>query len=274
MEVYAAMVDRMDRGIGKIVGQLRRAGVFDDTLLFYLQDNGGCAEVMGRKGTKIHPEQAREDHPTLKALPRDELLPPGSVPPQTRNGYPVLMGKKVMPGAPDTYIAYGEAWANVSNTPFREYKHWVHEGGISTPLIVHWPKGVAAGRRNKLEKQPAHLIDIAATCLDVAETPRNKLEGTSLAPTFRGKRIDRAQPIFWEHESNRAVRDGKWKLVAKENKPWELYDMEKDRTETHDLAEKNPKKVAELAGEWERWAQRANVLPLGTWRKGAAQPEP
>jgi arylsulfatase len=183
-----------------------------------------------------------------------------------------------MPGPPDTYIAYGRGWANVSNTPFREYKHWVHEGGISTPLIVHWPEGVPASRNGKFERQPGHLIDIMATCADVgrAKYPTEfngekikPMQGISLAPTFKGKTLTRPQPIFWEHEGNRAVRDGKWKLVSKENKPWELYDMTKDRSELHDLSANNPKKAAELAAKWDAWAGRSDVLPLGAWRANA-----
>jgi arylsulfatase len=180
-----------------------------------------------------------------------------------------------MPGGADTFIAYGENWANVSNTPFREYKHWVHEGGISTPLIVHWPNGIPQERDGKFERQPGHLIDIMATCVDVsganypAEVNGNKIkpmQGVSLAPAFAGKDLNRKEPIFWEHESNRAVRDGKWKLVAKADKLWELYDMEKDRTEMHDLSSKYPDKTKELAAKWDAWAARSDVLPLGAWR--------
>ena len=124
------------------------------------------------------------------------------------------MGPKAMPGGPDTYVAYGRGWANVSNTPFREYKHWVHEGGISTPLIAHWPKGITAA--GELRTQPGHLIDIAATCVDLAGADYPKrvgdvavtpLEGKSLVPAFAGRPIDR-DAIFWEHEGNRAVRAG------------------------------------------------------------------
>jgi arylsulfatase len=184
-----------------------------------------------------------------------------------------------MPGPEDTFVAYGRDWANVSNTPFREYKHWVHEGGISTPLIVHWPEGIPKNRNGKLEPQPGHLIDLMATCVDVArasypkELAGNKIkpmEGVTLQPAFLGKPLKRKEPIFWEHEGNRAIRDGKWKLVAKENQPWELYDMEKDRTEMHDLAERYPKRVNTLADAWDAWATRANVLPLGAWRNRPA----
>ncbi len=143
MEVYAAMVDRMDRGIGKLVAELKRTGQFENTLLFFLQDNGGCAENQGRHLVKNRVDGPRPDHPTLPSIP-PEALPNGLVPPQTRDGYPVRQGPNVVPGPYDTYVAYGRGWANVSNTPFREYKHWVHEGGISTPLIAHWPSGIEA----------------------------------------------------------------------------------------------------------------------------------
>jgi arylsulfatase len=185
-----------------------------------------------------------------------------------------------MPGPADTYIAYGRNWANVSNTPFREYKHWVHEGGISTPLIVHWPKGIRSSRNGQLETQPGHIVDLMATCVDVsrAKYPKERamakikrMEGVSLLPAFNGKSVSRPKPIFWEHEGNRAVRDGKWKLVAKENQPWELYDMDKDRSEMHNLAETNPNKVKELASAWDTFAEKSNVLPLGAWRNKRAQ---
>jgi arylsulfatase len=265
MEVYAAMIDRMDQGVGKIVAELKRTGQLDNTLILYLQDNGGCAEVMGRAGNNEHPNLDRPDKPTFPPLKPEALLPPGSVPPQTRDGYPVRMGPKVMPGGPDTYVAYGQGWANVSNTPFREYKHWVHEGGISTPLIAHWPKGIAADRRGKLTNDPGHLIDIMATCIDLTgsrpadDSP--KPEGVSLRPAFAGKAIERTQPIFWEHEGNKAVRSSKWKLVAKHNKPWELYDIDADRVESYDLCAREPERVKELSAAWDAWAKRVGVRP-------------
>jgi arylsulfatase A-like enzyme len=265
MEVYAAMVDRMDQGVGKIVAELKRTGQLDNTLVLFLQDNGGCAEVQGRTGNKDHPNIDRPDKPTLPPLKPEALLPPGSVPPQTRDGYPVRMGPKAMPGTADTYVAYGPGWANVSNTPFREYKHWVHEGGISTPLIAHWPGGIAADRNGQLVKDPGHLIDVMATCLDVAgATPKAEVpkpEGVSLRPAFAGKQLDRKEPIFWEHEGNRAVRQGQWKLVAKNDQAWELYDIDADRVEQHDLAAKEPAKVSELSAAWEAWAKKVGVRP-------------
>jgi len=187
---------------------------------------------------------------------------------QTRDGRPLLGGPSVMPGGPDTYIAYGEAWANVSNTPFREYKHWVHEGGIATPLIAHWPRGIR--RRGEIEHQSGQVIDIMATCVELAaarypsEHEGNEilpLEGVSLVPAFSGKTVQR-DGLYWEHEGNRAIRAGKWKLVAKGPAgPWELYDMDRDRTELHDLAAQYPKRVADMAAQWEAWARRAGVLP-------------
>jgi arylsulfatase len=263
MEVYAAMIDRMDRGIGQVVAELKRTGRLDDTLILFMQDNGGCAEVQGRSPTKDHPDGPRPAKPTLPPLAPEALLPPGSVPPQTRDGFPVRMGPKVMPGGPDTYVAYGRGWANVSNTPFREYKHWVHEGGISTPLIAHWPAGIAA--KGELRHQPGHLIDVMATCVDLsgAKYPPNATppEGVSLVPAFADKPLKR-DAIYWEHEGNRAVRSGNWKLVAKgPGMKWELYDVAADRCEQHDLAAKNPEKGVELRAKWEGWAKRAQVLP-------------
>ncbi|MEW6306424.1 MAG: arylsulfatase [Verrucomicrobiota bacterium] len=265
MEVYAAMVDCMDQGIGRLVAALEKNGQLDNTLLVYLQDNGGCAENMGRAG-EFKP---RADKPTLPPMAKDALQP-DMIPKQTRDGYPMRQGQGVMPGGADTYIGYGKAWANVSNTPFREYKHWEHEGGISTPLIAHWPAGIPASRRNKLESQPAHLIDLLATCVDLAgakypaQYNGNKIkpmEGVSLRPAFTGKSLNRPQPIFWEHEGNRAIREGKWKLVSKHPGDWELYDMEADRTEMHDLAAQQPDRVKAMAVQWEAWAAKVEVHP-------------
>jgi arylsulfatase A-like enzyme len=272
MEVYAAMIDRMDRGIGQIVAELKANNQLDNTLIFFLQDNGACAENMGRMA-KGRPTRA--DKPSLPPMTA-EALQPDMIPKQTRDGWPVLQGKGVLPGPADTYHGYGRGWANVSNTPFREYKHWVHEGGISTPLIAHWPAVIE--RHGELESQPGHLIDIMATCVDVASAAYPEsvsgqeirpLEGRSLQPAFRGDAIDR-EAIYWEHEGNRAIRVGDWKLVAKENEPWELYDIKSDRTELNNLAAKKPDLVEKLAKQWDAWAARANVLPLGAWKAKAA----
>lgn len=268
MEVYAAMVDCMDQGIGRIMEELRKENQLDSTLIFFLQDNGGCAEPMSRM-------QSNGKGPdNLKPFGPNDLQPQIWPPMQTRDGRWVRRGEGVMPGPADTYIAYGKNWANVSNTPFREYKHWVHEGGIGTPLIVHWPDGIPTAKRNRLETQPGHLVDLMATCVDLAgaqyptECNGEKIkarEGVSLVPAFTGRSLGRKQPIFWEHEGNRALRDGDWKLVAKENEKWELYDMSRDRSEMHDLAQKNPGRAKKLAAEWDTIAARADVLPLGAW---------
>jgi arylsulfatase len=258
MEVYAAMVDRMDQGIGKLISELKRTGQWDNTLILFLQDNGACAEPQGRAGTKAHPNIDRPAAPTLAAMKPTDFALAGSVPAQTRDGYPIRMGPKAMPGTDDTYVAYGRGWATVSNTPFREYKHWVHEGGISTPLIAHWPHGIAA--RGELRAQPGQLPDIAATCLDVARatslgpTP----EGTSLRPAFENKPVPHV--LYWEHEGNRAIRVGDWKLVSKYGKPWELFDTITDRVESHNTASANPETVKDLATKWESWAKRTNVV--------------
>lgn len=179
-------------------------------------------------------------------------------------------GKGGMPGAADTYIGYGQSWANVSNTPFREYKHWEHEGGIRSPLIAHWPSGIAPERHGQFEPQPAHLIDLMATCIELGEAhyPTEysgqkllSLEGVSLAPAFVGQPLARTQPLFWEHEGNRAIRDGQWKLVSEHPNDWELYDIAAGRTEQHDLAKQHPGRVKELAAQWDAWAKRVGVLP-------------
>lgn len=265
MEVYAAMVDCLDQGIGRVVAELKREGQLDNTLVFFLQDNGACAENMGREAPK---EPYRTD---LKPMKPDDLQPKIWPPMQTRDGRPVRTGPEAMPGPADTYVAYGKSWANVSDTPFREYKHWVHEGGIATPLIAHWPNGIPHQREGRLEAAPGHVVDLMATCVDVAnagyQRERNgqaihTLAGVSLRSALQGKGLKRAAPIYWEHEGNRALREGKWKVVAKgPGGAWELYDMEADRTESKDLAAKKPARVNEMVSRWETWATQNDVLP-------------
>jgi arylsulfatase A-like enzyme len=267
MEVYAAMVDNMDQGIGRIVQALKDHKQLDNTLILYLQDNGGCAEGFGR-GKLVGPLE-RPAKPTLKPMGKDELQT-NMVPLQSRDGYPLRRGDGVMPGPPETEVGYGQNWANVSNTPFREYKHWVHEGGISTPLIAHWPKGIAG--KNTWAKDPTHLIDLMATCIDLGKAtyPSTKIpvEGTSLVPALKGSPIKRGKPIFFEHEGNRAVRDGKWKLVAKSVKgKWELYNIPADRTEMNNLADKNPDRVKTMTAQYETWAKERGIVPFGSWNK-------
>jgi len=258
MEVYAAQIDRMDQNIGRLVEALRETNQLDNTLILFLADNGGCAEELG---PNIGPwATGRESIATT----------------HTRDGWEIRFGNipAVLPGDEDSYQSCGIPWANVQNTPFRLYKHWVHEGGIATPLIAHWPAGITA--RGELRRQPAQLPDIMATCVDVAGVtfPSERQgrevqphEGFSIAPTFADHPHGR-EVLYWEHEGNKAIRRGKWKLVCKHPGSWELYDMETDRTEMQDLAQQHPELVAELAARYDQWAQRCGVLP---WAQLQAQ---
>jgi arylsulfatase len=184
------------------------------------------------------------------------------------------------PGAAGSTVFCGESWATLENTPFRRYKHYNHEGGIASPLIAHWPAGIAA-RGGELRQQPGHLVDIMATCVDLsgAKYPAEfqgrsilPMEGRSLAQAFANQPIQR-DALFWEHEGNAAIRVGDWKLVRMgRNDPWELYNLKTDRTELHDLAATEADRAAELAAKWEAWASRANVKPYpvtdGAKKKG------
>ncbi|MDR3111426.1 MAG: arylsulfatase, partial [Planctomycetaceae bacterium] len=267
MEVFAAMITEMDAGVGKIVGSLKETGLYDNTVIIFLQDNGACAENIGR--TEPNAQLSRPDKPTFEPIPLDAVHP--QLGNRTRDGYPIRRGKNVMPGETDTFVAYGRSWANVSDTPFREYKHWVHEGGISTPLIVHSPTKVAEKMRGKFYREPGQLVDLMATCVDLAgvtyPTKYNgneitPAEGTSLVPGFSGESLVRTKPLVWEHEGNRAIRDGKWKLVAKGPLgDWELYDVEADRSELHNAAPQYPERVEKMSKDWNDWAVRTNVLP-------------
>lgn len=263
MEVYAAMIHQMDRGIGRLVEALKRNGQYDNTLILYLHDNGGCHEGYGRK-------PRRNPATGVEPMGRDELQT-AMIPLRTRDGHPVLTGPEVMPGPATSYIAYGMNWANVSNTPFRRYKSWNHEGGIATPLIVHWPAGIEA--RGELRHQTVHLIDIMPTCVEVAgaiypETFNSHeilpMEGRSLVPGF-GKDDPAQRLLMWEHYGNAAIRKGKWKLVRTRQGTggeWKLYDMEHDRSEMHNLADKLPEKARELAELWEKHARRTMIHPM------------
>lgn len=274
METYAAMVDVMDRNIGRVVQTLRDKEKLANTLIFFLQDNGACAEELNWVSESPNEKD-------LQPMAPDELQTK-MIPTVTRDGKPVKLMKDGWPGPPDGYTAYGLDWANASNTPFREYKHWVHEGGISTPLIVHWPDGLK--RTGEFRNEPSHLIDIMATCVDVAEAtyPASRngqnirpMEGKSLVSVFDGQGLER-EAIYWEHEGNRAVRMGKWKLISKASKKqsflwdktdelaidnWELFDMEKDRTEMHDMAAENRELVQKMANMWLAWGKRTGIVP-------------
>jgi arylsulfatase len=252
MEVYAAQIDRMDQGIGRILRTLEEQGELDNTLVIFLSDNGACAEDI--------PDDLTVDELVNKLMIAKE---------HTRTGEPVHFGNDpgVMPGPENTYQSYGRAWANLSNSPFRLYKHWIHEGGISTPLIVHWPAGIP--ERNAVRHSPGYLPDIMATIVEAtgAEYPASwkgravePLEGHSLLPALQGEAGERP-PMFWEHEGNAAVRIGRWKLVRKYPDPWELYDMVQDRTELNDVAAQHPDRVKDMAAQYEAWAQRCGVIP-------------
>jgi arylsulfatase len=179
-----------------------------------------------------------------------------------------------MPGPADTYIAYGRDWANVSNTPFREYKSSNHEGGIATPLIAHWPKGIAA--RNELRNEPGHLIDLMATCIELsggqyparfADHDILPMEGRSLVGGFAADRGEERTLLF-EHYGRAAIRKGPWKLVrAGETRPWELYAIEEDRTELNDLSKTHPEKVRELSELWKKQAVRTYIYPKPEGKK-------
>ncbi len=230
MAIYCAQIDCMDRGIGRILTTLDQLGKTDDTLVLFLSDNGGNAEG-GVAGIDYR-----------------------------HNGVP--------PGGVDSYMSYGQSWANASNTPFRLYKRWVHEGGIATPLIARWPGRVAAN--GAVTNQVGHIVDFMATCCDLAGTPYpaehagnaiKPLRGTSLVPILEGGTRPPPAALYWEHFSNRAVRAGQWKAVTNDDGAWELYDMEADRSEMNDLAGRMPEKRSELVGRYEVWAKEVGVDP-------------
>jgi arylsulfatase len=238
MAVYAAMTDRMDQGIGRVLAALKRLKLENNTLVLFLSDNGGCAE-------DVQPHWY-------------------DIPSKTRAGKPIRVGNTpaVRPGPEETWLSYGPAWANVSNTPFRLYKHFVHEGGIATPLIAHFPGRFAPA--GSLQAEPGHVIDLLPTCLMAAGVaPPKGIEGRSLIPLLSRRRSEEQRTLFWEHEGNRAVRRGKWKLVSKYPGPWELYDLERDRTELEDLAAARPDVAADLTVAYDSWAERAQVVDWG-----------
>lgn len=261
----------MDQGIGKIVSELKEQGKFDSTLVLFLQDNGGCAEPFGLCEKTTPPLDSKVRVP---AVGRDDLQF-NLAPDWTRDGRPIHRGANVVPAGPETtYIAYGLPRANASNTPFRLYKHWDHEGGIASPLIVSWNSFFKSrdAKESGWVQGSGHLIDVMATCLDVAGAtyPKKRGEvevipygGESLVKGFPGNNLPR-DTLYWEHEGNRAVMKGEWKHVSNGavNGPWELYHLRDDRCEMNDLSAKMPEKVAELDKLWQAWAARAQVLPL------------
>ncbi|MEA4937564.1 MAG: arylsulfatase [Paludibacter sp.] len=235
MEVYAAQIDNMDQGIGRILAELEKSNQMDNTIILFLSDNGACAEMI------------------------------------TNENQTAEIGTK------ETFESYGLAWANASNAPFQMFKHWTHEGGIATPMIVHWPKVIKPENQGKFWNKPAHLVDIMATFVEVGKADyaglmkKNKeiqaLEGQSLTSTFQLADNNR-KPIFWEHEANIGMRDGKWKMVAKTKEgdanigKLELYDIDADRSECNDLSAKYPELTKKMYDEWLVWANRIGVFPL------------
>ena len=253
MEVYAAQIDRMDQGIGRILNALDETGQRDNTWIMFLADNGGCAEEL----TASMAERVATGWEKIGTS-------------TTRQGTPVSFGNSpdIWPGGEETYASYGIPWANVSNSPFRLYKHWVHEGGIATPLIVSGPD-IEQEAQGQWRHQPGQLPDIMATCLEWADCPYPEtrqetnvkpLEGFSLGPTLADEPSQR-EVLYWEHEGNRAVRRGRWKLVNIFPDAWELYDIQSDRTETQNLAAEKPELVKELSALWDVWAAKCGVLP-------------
>jgi arylsulfatase len=236
MAIFAAMVEIMDRNVGRVIDDLRTSGQLENTLILFTADNGACAE-WDPYGFDINsgPQNVLHKGEDLRNM-----------------------------GQPGSYHSYGSAWANASNTPWRLYKHYAHEGGISSPLIAHWPKGMQ--RRNAIDHTPGHIIDLMPTFVETAgasyPSSMPKMEGVSLLPALRGQKLQRPQPIFWEHEGNRGIRIGKWKLVAVDPKgTWELYDIDKDRTELNDLAARYPDRVRDMTRQWEQWAKRTGAIP-------------
>ena len=241
MEVYAAQITAMDRGIGQLIKALKSSGRFENTLILFTIDNGGCHVEYGpdRKGDYL-PETTRDGRP----------MRPGNLP-------------TIMPGPEDTYQSYGYGWANASNTPYRMFKQFDHEGGIRTPMIAHWPDGIETPGR--LVPAVSHLVDIMPTVLEVThgdvsqQQPNSKpaipWDGTSLAKAFTGK-LEHERTLFFQHARGSALRHGNWKIVREQKKDWELYDLRNDPLELNDLATSNPDKLAELTLRWTRESKR------------------
>jgi arylsulfatase len=226
MSIYAAMVTRLDSNIGRLLETLKQLGVADDTLVLFVSDNGGAAE---------------DPH---RGKPGAEL------------------------GTRDSFWGYARPWATVSNTPWRLHKVTAYEGGISTPAIAHWPAGIPATANGRIVREPAHLLDLMPTLLEVAgatypATPDRHPKGQRIARMIRGEAGDANRTFCWEHEGNRAIRKGKWKLVTlgDSKSGWELYDIESDRTESHNVAADHPDVVRELSAAYDAWATRCGVVP-------------
>ena len=242
MEVYAAQVTAMDEVIGKIIDHLRKSGKLENTLTFFTVDNGGChiEYQPDRKGDYL-PEKTRDGQP----------MKPGNL-------------SDIMPGSEITYQSYGHGWANLSNTPFRLFKQYDHEGGIRTPMIAHWPRRIKES--GKISKTLSHLVDLMPSILHATRgksaekfqgSPRITLDGRSILPSLLGKKQKDPAFLFFHHARGKAIRYGKWKLVfnrdGKKNSRWELYDLEKDPTELNDLSTTYPERVKRLSSLWNEW---------------------
>ncbi len=256
MAVYAAMIDRMDQGIGKILDKLRELSLDENTVVMFLSDNGGCAEFLA--------EETERPTPLQYSTP-------------TPDGRKIQIGnrKDLNPGSDDTFMSYDLPWANASNTPFRLFKRWTHEGGISTPFILSWPKRI---NKPSIVHEPTHIIDIAATIYDAAQAvypkeyngnPITALEGSSFLEVLNEGNWERTDSIYWEHEGSRAMRDGEWKLVSEVGEGWELYNMSEDRTELNNLAEKEKDRLLKMQNSYKEWMNRCGVedwpIPPQTW---------
>ncbi|MDJ0336398.1 arylsulfatase [Salinibacterium sp. G-O1] len=244
MEAYAAQVESMDRGIGRVLQAMADAGRLENALVIFLADNGASAEELPIGDLASFAQ-------------KDAVLRSG-----TRDGHDIRAGNRadIDPGPEDTYASYGVPWANLSNTPLRRYKRWVHEGGISTPFIAHWPAGQLA--TGSVVTTAHQLVDVLPTILTVAGiTPDSDAEGSSMLASLRGEDLESDRTLFWEHIGNAAIRRGRWKLVKDFPSDWELYDIDADRSELHDRATEQPELVTELTAAWQTWANRVGVIP-------------
>ncbi len=241
MSAYAAQVDRMDRGIGRVLDALTGNGADENTIVIFLSDNGASPEDLPPR----HAPLFRQRQPS-----------------HTPAGEPLKIGNEptIVPGPPTTYSSYGRAWANLSNAPFRYYKRWVHEGGIATPFIVSWPSGdLAVG---SILRTPFQLTDVLPTVLQAVGVPPDAdVRGVSMLAALRDVETDVDHALFWEHVGNAAARLGSWKIVRVADEPWELYDMTTDRSETRNMASEHPNVVLRLADDWAQWAQANGVIP-------------
>ena len=224
MAVYAAMIDRMDWNIGRVIEKLEAQNKLDNTLILFLSDNGGCAEHVTNASTGV------------------------------------------AAGPLNSYEAVQLLWANAQNTPFRKFKRYDHEGGISTPLIAHWPKTIHAGT---MTDAPGHIIDIMATVLELGKATYptemkgdnvEPLEGKSLVPVLKGGTREGHEAIYWQFGGSDAMRAGDWKIVRDGNEHWELYNLVEDRTELNNLAKAEPERVMQMGKMWTTWATRCGAI--------------